>query len=285
LNDKLSGRKTQVSALRRKLALSAGLSLLGLSACSRENPGAPPKAAATAGNVGSSVRADNAPDFEVSGILLPGLVDSASSGSFVELVSAIDMAYPEGRIVIKAFPRARAIANVVVGISDFAFPIMRLGPAAEAKLPFRFSTESVGRVSFVLYSHVRLRLTKKKLLERAGRGLPYVVLAPDADWGVPTQPMFDFVSAFKMIDAGRIDGLLWAQEEADRMLRDLDLKTIHREHFQDYDDVFVMPRTTRGNFVDQVLNRVIRNMRASGVLATLYEKVHRPYLNWQPPTR
>lgn len=231
------------------------------------------------GRAGSDV----APDLIANAILLPGLVDSADSGPLIDLVRALDQHYPEGSIQIHAYPVARALTHTRTGLADFAFPAMRLSPEAEAKLPYRFSTEAMGQVCFVLYSHRGLSLTREALFEAARKGKPYLVEAPPfSDWGFPTRPLVSFASAFRKIAARRIDGLLWAQEEADFVLREMGLREIRRSHYADYDDVFVVQRGPRGDFVDKALTRAIRALRASGHLEELYRRVHQPYKDWQP---
>jgi polar amino acid transport system substrate-binding protein len=243
---------------RRRLI--AALSLCGLWACSRRQPEAKPAAPPP-----KPQRSVTDPDLVANGISLPGLT--------------------EGRISIDVYPAARAYANAASGEADFSFPVMRLGPDSETKQHYRFTTEHLGRVTFVLYSHVDRPLTRAAVLAAAATSKPYVIQAHQIDWGFPTRQFIDFESAFRQISARHIDGFLWAQEEADLVLRRLGLKDIHREHFMDYDDVFIVPRTPRGDFVDATLTRVIRAMRADGRLARLYEKVHRSFENWQPSGR
>lgn len=272
-----------LDASRRRLAISGGLLALGLASCSGENaPAATPEKRIAIPAALPAPKAVDAPDLEAYGLLLPGLIDSASEGAFIDLIKAIDVAYGEGNIAIRVFPSARLDANVAQGVADFTFPVMRLGPEAEAKMPYRFSTESLGRVSFVLFSHRYQPLDRQGLIDAARHGRAFRVQAPDSEWGFPTQRFIDFAEAFRLLDARRIDGFLWAQEEADLMLRRLGLKSIHRTHFQDYEDVLWLPKTARGDFVDKVLTRVIRSMRESGALAAHYAKVHQPYRNWQP---
>lgn len=223
------------------------------------------------------------PDLIANAILLPGLVDSADSGPLIDLVRALDQHYPEGSIHIHAYPVARALTLVGAGQADLVFPAMRLSPEAEARLPYRFSTEAMGRVSFVLYSHSGRSLTRDDLFAAAQRGNPYVIEAPPfSDWGIPTRPLVSFESAFRKIAARRIDGLLWAQEEADSVLRRIGVRRIRRSHYADFDDVFIVPRGPRGDFVDQVLTRALRAVRVSGHLEGLYRRVHQPYQDWQP---
>lgn len=283
MGGKFSQHDLPPDALRRRLALSGGLIALGLASCSGDD--VPPPA--TAGKPFSlpvdlpAPKAVDAPDLEAHGLLLPGLVDSTSEGTFIDLIKAIDANYAEGNIAIRVYPSARVDANAMQGVSDFIFPVMRLGAEAEAKMPYRFSTESLGRVSFVLYSHRDQPLDRSRLIDAAKRGQRFNVQAPNGDWGFPTQHFIEFAETFRLLDARRIDGFLWAQEEADLVLRRLGLKSIHRTHFQDYEDVLWLPKTARGDFVDQVLTRVIRSMRESGALAAYYARVPQPYQNWQ----
>jgi len=283
MEGKDSAQELPLDALRRRLALSGGLLALGLASCTGgSSPPPPPVKRVSIPAVLTEPRPVDAPDLEAHGLLLPGLVDSASDGAFIDLIRAIDAAYEEGNIAIRAYPAARVDANAAQGTPDFIFPVMRLGPEVEAKMPYRFSTESLGRVSFVLYSHRDRPLDRARLIEAAGRPAAFRVQAPDVEWGFPTQRFIEFVETFRLLDARRIDGFLWAQEEADLMLRRLGLKSIHRAHFQDYEDVLWVPKTVRGDFVDKVLTRVIRSMRENGALAALYARVHRPYQDWQP---
>lgn len=223
-----------------------------------------------------------AADLVGHGFLLPGLIEPDASGPFVDLVRGLDQAYAEGDFRIQAYPMARAYDNVIRGLADFVFPVIRLPPEAEARLPYRFTTESTGRVSFVLYSHAHRPLTRADLFETARQGRPWRIEAPPFDMGFPALPYTNLEGAFKRLQARRIDGLVWAQEEADRVLRQLGLSGIRRAHFQDYEDVFVVARNARGDHVDDILSRAIRVLRAEGRLARLYSKVHQPYQAWQP---
>ncbi len=297
-------QQPEFSEMRRRILLAS--LAFGAVGCSREEPAKPTQAAAptappttppstpanppspatensaTPAAPATAARPVTSPDLIASAILLPSLVDSSTEGSFIELVKAIDESYTQGNISISAYPSARAYANVAEGSADFAFPTMRLEPKLEEKLPYRFTTEAVGKVCFVIYSNTNKPLTRDELLAAAKRGQPYAVEAHALDWGFPTRQFIDFESSFKKISAGRIDGLLWAQEESDLVLKRLGLKNIHREHFLDYDDVFIVPRTPRGDFVDKVISDAIRTMRANGTLDKVYSKVHKPYQDWQP---
>lgn len=102
------------------------------------------------------------------------------------------------------------------------------------------------------------------------------------DWGFPGHPFHTLESALEKVDAGRIDALLWAQEEADNVLREQGLKNIQRIHFGDCDHVFTLNRDARGDFADRVLCEVVARLRNSGRLEKLYQHIHRPFVAWQP---
>ncbi len=262
--------------LRRRHLLQA-LALALLPACGREAPESSPEPRTRT----APVRAVDDPNFRVSTMHLPGLIDAADQGAFIALLRAIDDAYPAGRLDISLYPEARAIKTLVDGDSDLVFPLLRESEAAAAKLPYRFSTESFGKVSFVLYSHVDRKWRRNDVDKAIAQNSPLTLIGPQ-ELGIPVQQFNGFEAAFARIDAGRVDGLLWAQEEADAVLRESGRNSIHRSHFADYDDVFAVARNPRGDFVDLTLSAIIRTLRGGGRLASLYQAVHQNYNDWQP---
>jgi polar amino acid transport system substrate-binding protein len=58
---------------------------------------------------------------------------------------------------------------------------------------------------------------------------------------------------------------------------------LRRELYAGLEDVFILPRTPRGEQVDAILSRLIEPLRASGRLAALYRRIHAPFDPWQPP--
>jgi polar amino acid transport system substrate-binding protein len=268
------------SPLRRKLLL-AGLTG-ALAACNRQserNAAAP---------VDSSPKprpqvVDDDPTIRVNAVLLPGVIESATQGPFIELIRALDVAYPGGNFQIEAYPLARVLNNLKNRDCDIAFPDLHMQAGDDTVLPYRHSSESVGTVSFVLYVNSDKPLTHD-MIERARNApkFPYFIEAPKTNWGFPVLAFHTLESAFKKVSAGRIDALLWAQEEADYELRRLGLKNIRRVHFGDFNDVFMLNRDARGDFADRVLMQAIRDLRRSGRLEMLYRHIHSPFVAWQP---
>lgn len=234
-----------------------------------------------------SVRGHNAPyvgspNLHGSAILLPSLVEDAKTGPFIDLMRVIAKHYTHGSVTFDAHPVAWVYADTGAERTDFGFPAMRIPLSQEKPPQFRFSTERFGVVTFVLYSRKTHPLTRSDVIERAKSGKALAVMAPPIDWGFPTERLSSIESALRQVQAGRYDALLWAQEEVDSVLRENKVKGIHRTHFADFDDVFMVPRTARGDYVDESLSGAIRAARKSGELQRAYAKVHKPYNNWQP---
>ncbi len=225
-------------------------------------------------------------DLTVSLAYLPKILESPEEGVFVDLVKAIDEVYTEGKFTIKVYPMARSIHNVVQGKADFHLPMIRNTIVPIEKLPFRFSTERLGKVVFVIYSHKDFPITEQMLKEskdknpfpyklETGRGL-------ETYFDFPITPIANLDSSLRKVTINRVDGLIWAQEETDFLVKTLNLKSIHRELYLEYDDIVIIPKGPRGDEIDAILTKAIKELRASGRLAKLHGKIHVPFNNWQP---
>lgn len=216
------------------------------------------------------------------GVLLPGLQESPDAGPYNDLIRLLQ-SYAQGSTIgYRITPIARAIQDINSGNADFAFPMMKLHPGADDGKPYRFSSEAVGRVTFVLYSNKAKPLTVAAIAAAASAGKPYLVEAPSTGWGIPTQPVLQLEGSLKKLNLGRIDGFLWAQEDADQLVRRLKLVNIRRQRFQEFDEVILLPRSERGELADRVFSAAIRAARKSGRLQEVYARIHRPYEDWQP---
>ncbi len=273
---KISQTNRPYCNLRRRLLIVGPV--LAMLACRKEDRGN------TSSNYSPSRASQEMqhPDLLVTGGLIPGLADSAVLAGFIELIDALNDGYPQGKIEFRHVLSSNAYIDVAEGRADVAFPAMRLDATTEQSLPYRFASESIGRVSMVLYSHKDRPLTRERVVEAAARGQAYQIESVPSGLGLPLQAITDFESAFEKIAHGKIDGLIWAQEEADLALRKLGATQFHREHFDDFDDTFVVAKSPRGDFVDAILSEAIRHLRASGRLSKLHQKIHRPYQDWQP---
>jgi hypothetical protein len=218
---------------------------------------------------------------------LPGLADSPDKGTFVDLVNAIGSVYTKGRITIGVYPFSRSMNNVITGQADFHIPSIRNPNIDQSKLPYGMVKVPMGKVTFVIYSSSTHVLTRKMLNEAiaAGGKFPYKI---DIAGGIENQYPFpgdstnDIEPSLRKVAAGRIDALVWAQEEADATLKAIKLKNIHREFWMDFDDVVVIPKGQEGERLDSLLSAALTTLNKNGRLNTIHSKVHHSYDNWQP---
>jgi polar amino acid transport system substrate-binding protein len=237
------------------------------------------------GAAAQPARPVDSPDLYGVAAFLPSLLESEKAGRYARLMDTIALAHRDGAIHYNVTPMLRMYQTVAKSEADFGFPVMKLPLGTDDASAYRYSTEKVGVVTFVLYTRGAKPLSRERIVAAAGRGQPYIIEAPPGDWGFPTYRNFLMESAFKKLALGRLDGFIWAQEEADAMLRKLKPAGIRRAHFADFDEVLIVPRTARGDFVDAALTRAIRAARKNGSLAKAYAQVHRPYQEWQPDWR
>lgn len=228
----------------------------------------------------------SARDLKASLGYLPQILESPDKGAFVDLVKALDDVYTEGNIKIKVYPMARSIKNVVKGKADFHIPLIRNTVVPKDSLPYRFSTESFGKVVFVIYSNKKAFITAQMLKEARDKvPFPFKIetcrgLEEYFDFPVISSNTID--QSLKKVSVRRVDGFVWAQEEADYTLQTLDLKVIHRELYCTFDDIAVIPKGPNGDEIDAILSRTIISLRDSGRLQELYHNIHLPYSDWQP---
>lgn len=214
---------------------------------------------------------------------LPGLINGDKTGPFVDLVHAIDDLYPDISIQITIYPLARAVAGVSNGKADLGLPAIRNLKDADM-LAYRFSTRSFGKVTHVIYSNTKEPVTADMAYGIVPTKRDLLIEAVPDYMPFPAQRSMSIEQSLRKLSRGRIDAFIWAQEEADIMLRRLGLTNIHREFFGDFDDVFVIQKGAAGDEMDEFVSRSIDQLAASGKLAEIYSKIHQPYVEWQPHT-
>ncbi|WP_293763577.1 hypothetical protein [uncultured Aquitalea sp.] len=223
----------------------------------------------------------NQPDIHGIAVFLPVVLENTVDSPFANLIKTVGKYYPEGRISLSIEPVRRVYLDTNDQNADFRFPIMKIRDGADNQTPYQFSSEMLGKVTFVLYTNKAKQLDKAALLDMANLN-KYELHAPPTNWGFHTNSVVDLERSLKMLNQGRIDGVIWAQEEADYLIRKLKLGSIHRAHYDDYPDVLFLSCNRRGDFVNKALSKAIAAARASGELARAYARVHGPYDNWQP---
>ncbi|MGO9017848.1 MAG: ABC transporter substrate-binding protein [Syntrophobacteraceae bacterium] len=227
-----------------------------------------------------------AKDLTASVAFLPNISESPEKGVFIDLIKAMNEAYPDGKFKIEVFPFGRSIDNVVTGKADFHIPMLRNPNIPEEKLPFRYASVSMGKVYFVIYSHKDNPITRE-MIEKAmsQKPFPYKIgmmrgLEDFADFPVEATTSID--QMIEKVGKKRIDAFIHAQEESDYVLNQLKLKDIHREFYTSFDDVVLVQKGEKGDEADKIISASLKTLASSGRLDELHSKIHVPYQDWQP---
>lgn len=126
----------QTRLIKRGASLGCGLLLLALSACEQQDATREPTPVSPPEVYQIQPRATPTKELIIAHLgFLPGLIESADKGAFIELVKAIDEVYPEGQIEIRVYPLARAQTGVIKGTADINLPALRNPAMMRARCP------------------------------------------------------------------------------------------------------------------------------------------------------
>jgi polar amino acid transport system substrate-binding protein len=198
-------------------------------------------------------------------------------GIFVELVKT--MAKTSGKdIEIQVVPFNKSMHDLVDGKADFHIPLIKADNIEEAKLDFANSTETIFHVNFVLYTNKNKPIDKNKLKDyKIETDLAHV---PYFDFPIKGSTRVD--SSLKKVDAGRIDGFIFADSASDPILKKEGMKNIHRELYKVFDVKIILPKGEKGKATDAFLTETIEKMRADGTFDKIMSPIDQPYNDWQP---
>ncbi len=196
---------------------------------------------------------------------------------FVELVKT--MAKTSGKdIEIQVVPFNKSMHDLVDGKADFHIPLIKAENIEEAKLDFANSTETIFHVNFVLYTNKNKPIDKNNLKDyKIETDLAHV---PYFDFPIKGSSKTD--SSLKKVDAGRIDGFIFADSSSDPIVKKEGLKNIHRELYKVFDVKIILPKGEKGKATDAFLTETIEKMRADGSFDKIMSPLDQPYNDWQP---
>ncbi|MCP4325794.1 MAG: transporter substrate-binding domain-containing protein [Alteromonadales bacterium] len=216
--------------------------------------------------------------YKASLALLPVAAESKESGVLVDLVKLWEKATGK-EIKINVSPFKRSLRDAINNKVDFHLPLIKNPYKNDSKQDFDYSTSVIFTVSFVLYTNKTKHINKNRL----------------SDYALVTEPahkdLFDFAieenyrgiaHSLKMLNKGVIDGYIFADVEADPVLKKLGLKNIKRELYKIYDVHAVLPKGEKGKGVDIIISKAMNKIRESGEWEVLMSPVYHEYIDWQP---
>ena len=196
-----------------------------------------------------------------------------------ELIEAIARE-SEVKITITVVPFIRSLYNIKRGFADFHLPLIEPPEHVQKRLDYDFSTESIFHVNFVLYTNKNKKIDMKNLKD-------YAIETDRAHidyFDFEVTPSSCVECSLKKLNAGRIDGFIFADSVTDAVIRENqdNFKNIHRQLYKVYDAKIVLPKGERGSEIDNMLTSAIQRLREKGELQKIVAPLEFPYDDWQP---
>ncbi len=203
--------------------------------------------------------------------------DGDLSGAYINLIYALDRV-TKSKTDITLAPFQRSISNLIKKDADFHIPLIRTPQIDEKTLPYTFSTETLFEVAFVLYTHKNKPLDINNLNQyRIATDIAHTKFFP-----FPVIGKSCLSCTIKMVDKGRIDGFIFAQNETDPFIEQFKLKNIHRQLYKYYDVKILIPKTEEGKTIDKYFSRGIKLLKQNDKFDKILSPLVSPYIDWQP---
>ena len=191
------------------------------------------------------------------------------------------------KYTIEVVPFARAVFMIEDKQADMLISeVENPDQAKTAALKLDISTTPLFQVAFVLYTNKAKPLNidelkngnpKKWVVETDIAHLDYF---PGATVGSSA-----IDASLKKVDAGRIDGYVFAQGACDNTLKKLDLKNISRTFYGLYTAKVMIQKGTKGGTLDKALTTGFNKIKADGTydkIMSAYLSTVNKYIDWQP---
>ncbi len=199
------------------------------------------------------------------------------AGAYVELIKAIDkLAGTKTKITIAPFKRS--LHNLKSNIADYHIPLIEIPGQGAESLPYRFSTETLFQVAFVLYTNKNNPVD----INRLGDFLIATDRAHTSFFPFQVQGLGCLPCAIKMVNVGHLDGFIFAQNEIDPFINEYNLSNVHRQLYKNFDVKIVLPKSAAGRKIDSVFSHYIKKLRKTGEYDQIMAPVVSPYRDWQP---
>ena len=203
---------------------------------------------------------------------MPVYAESVDKGILVDLVKAISEVTGK-QIDIQVVPFKRSIEDVTNAKVDFHMPLIKNPNIAYKDLNYLHSTETIFHVNFTLYTNKSKPLDMKNL----GQYKIETDAAHTQYFAFPIIASSDLESSIKKVDAGRIDGLIFADMAIDPLIAKLNLTNVKRELYYRFDVKIILPKNAKSKETDAFLTAAIKKLRESGKFAKIMGPIDQPF--------
>ncbi|WP_408022082.1 type 2 periplasmic-binding domain-containing protein [Spartinivicinus ruber] len=72
------------------------------------------------------------------------------------------------------------------------------------------------------------------------------------------------------------------QDAVDSYIRKSRMTNIRRELYYQWESSVVIPKGDKQKEIDSIISNALRKLKANGTLQAITQKIHHPYIEWQP---
>lgn len=182
----------------------------------------------------------------------------------------------EEPVDIRILPLQRSVLALQHGQADAQAPFLVNSAMPLPKVPYKISTSTLYQLNMVLYTN------KNKLINHKDLGR-HKVLVDRAIVG-----LFDFKAgklsnienAMKMLNRGRIDGVIYAEIIGDPLVRKLNLSNIKRDYYAAFDVKALIRLGDKADMIDKLISVAASDINSKQI--AILDGNRNTFDNWQP---
>jgi polar amino acid transport system substrate-binding protein len=214
----------------------------------------------------------SAQPLKVSLAQMPVYAESTDKGVLVDMSKAI--AGAAGRTLeLQVVPFKRSLDNVITKKVDFHAPLIVNPTLNESDLDYDHSTITIFHVNFVLYSNP----TKQLDMDNPGEYSLETDAAHVQYFPFKIAASSDLEASLKKVDAGRIDGFIFADMASDPLVTQLGLNNIKRSLYKRFDVKIILPKGGKGGATDKLITSAVAKLKADGKWDPIMSVLDQPY--------
>lgn len=207
---------------------------------------------------------------------MPIAAESNEKGVYIDLLKAVSRVTGVA-IDIQVVPFARSLQYVIDGRVDAHIPLIR-SAYHKTPPPYDLSSVALHSVNFVLYTNkdkpLNMENVEAYIIETDTAHINYF------DFDI--LPSSCIECSLKKVNAGRIDGFIFADSVTDGLVRKNALTHIRRQLYRVYDAMIILPKGRGGGEVDQFLFHAVEKLKTTGECQKIMGPLNIPYDPWQP---
>lgn len=178
---------------------------------------------------------------------------------------------------VRILPVERTVLFLKSNKLDMQAPYIVNPNLPPKQLPFKVSEATFYQLNFVLYSN-----SKKDIdLERLADYKIVTDLAFKDMMGFEVGTITNIDATLKMVNAGRLDGVIYAANVVDPMLEMYKMKNIRRSFFGAFDVKALIAQNENTQQIDEMLTKMAEAFKFSPEVSILSSN-HEKYEDWQP---